>query len=378
MEMFREQLHNEKQEYKEIEFKLESMQVEIREPPAIGNSRLVCSHCHHRGHRTRNNSSHPCQLNKCVDYTYCGLKDKHIEFQTRLNGLKLELKKKRQVIDKLEQQIQSMENFTSHSEYHFTKNLTPRLLEVDKTYKTNRVKLMRDIRMLRKFCDGKIPEITTDDAGQLKALLAKCRMTVQRDCRDYPGDDDTQTMLTNSSDINLNVSISPVQSAPTLNTEKVCDNERKCRKKKSKRRKKRSRTPCSSSSSSEDERRHRSPRRKMLFGNASANPPVFSAYNHIDPCFSVGQQMPYMNPHYAMGNVHNPYTAGLPTTQQPISFGNVIAPQHFQGVGTAMQHNFQFGDHHDRFMPASSSETDYTDKAALDILVDVANVSEKM
>lgn len=230
MEMFREQLHNEKQEYKEIEFKLESMQVEIREPPAIGNSRLVCSHCHHRGHR--NNSSHPCQLNKCVDYTYCGLKDKHIEFQTQLNGLKLELKKKRQVIDKLEQQIQSMENFTSHSEYHFTKNLTPRLLEVDKSYKTNRVKLMRDIRMLRKFCDGKIPEITTDDAGQLKALLSKCRMTVQRDCRDYPGDDDTQTMLTNSSDINLSVSISPLQSAPTLNTEKAYDNERKCRKKK--------------------------------------------------------------------------------------------------------------------------------------------------
>ena len=59
-----------------------------------------------------------------------------------------------------------MENFTSHSEYHFSKNLTPRLLKVDKTYKVNRVKLMRDIRMLRKFCDGKIPEVTSDDAAQ--------------------------------------------------------------------------------------------------------------------------------------------------------------------------------------------------------------------
>ena len=79
METLREQLHYENQQYKEIEFKLESMQVEIRQPPPIGNSRLVCSQCHHRGHR--NQSSRPCKLKKCVDYTYCGLKDKHIEYQ---------------------------------------------------------------------------------------------------------------------------------------------------------------------------------------------------------------------------------------------------------------------------------------------------------
>ncbi len=69
---------------------------------------------------------YPCKLKKCVDYTYCGLKDKHVEYQTQVNGIQAELKKKRQAIDKIEQQIQSMENFTSHSEYHFSKNLTPR------------------------------------------------------------------------------------------------------------------------------------------------------------------------------------------------------------------------------------------------------------
>ena len=129
-----------------------------------------------------------------------------------------------------------MENFTSHSEYHFSKNLTPRLLEVDKTYKINRVKLMRDIRMLRKVCDGKIPELTSDDPGQLKALLVKCRKTIQQDCHDYEHED-TQATPTNASDINLNVSISPqispVQSAQKLKTEKACDKERKVRKKKS-------------------------------------------------------------------------------------------------------------------------------------------------
>jgi len=385
METLREQLHYENQQYKEIEFKLESMQVEIREPPPIGNSRLVCSQCHHRGHR--NQSSRPCKLKKCVDYTYCGLKDKHIEYQTQVNGLQAELKKKREAITKIEQQIQSMENFTSHSEYHFSKNLTPRLLEVDKTYNINRVKLMRDIRMLRKFCDGKIPEVTSDDAGQLKALLVKCRKTIQQDCRDYEVED-TQGMVSNTSDINLNVAISPqisrVQNALKLKSENECDNERKARKKKSKRRKKRSRH--SSTSSSEDESRRRSPRRRMLFSNV--NPSAYSTYNHpaVDPFFSTGHHIPYMIPPYAGtytagSNVHYPYSAGISTTQQPISSGNVIAPQHCPGVSTAMAHqNLHLNYEHQEALPAGSSNEihQYTNKDPLNILSDAANVSEKM
>ncbi len=81
----------------------------------------------------------------------------------------------------------------------------------------------------------KIPEATSDDAGRLKALLVKCRKTIQHDCRDYEVED-METVLSNSSDINLNVSISPqispVQNAQKLKTENLCDNERKVKKKK--------------------------------------------------------------------------------------------------------------------------------------------------
>ena len=129
------------------------MQVPIHEPPRIGNLRQICSNCHHRGHR--NQSAYACKLNKCVDYTYCGIKEKHAEYQTQVNGLKVDLKNKKQVIDRLQQEIQSMENFTSHSEYHFTKNLAPRLLKVDKTYELNRVKLMRDTECYGNFVMGK-------------------------------------------------------------------------------------------------------------------------------------------------------------------------------------------------------------------------------
>ena len=88
----REQIDTESQELRELEFKLESMSISIREPPPVRNSRQICSHCHYRGHR--NNSSNPCKLPKCKEYTYCGIKEKHPEYQYQINCLTSDIKKK--------------------------------------------------------------------------------------------------------------------------------------------------------------------------------------------------------------------------------------------------------------------------------------------
>ena len=124
-ERLRQQLLRETQECQELEMNIESMSVEIREPPSLGNPKLVCGHCHHRGHR--NNTTKPCELKKCTDYTYCGLKDKHPEYFSKLNSLKVELKKKKAALKEIEAQIKSMEDFSSSSEFQFVKNLTPRM-----------------------------------------------------------------------------------------------------------------------------------------------------------------------------------------------------------------------------------------------------------
>ena len=90
---------------------------------------------------------------------------------------------------------------------------------------------------------------------------------------------------------------------------------------------------------------------------------------------------PYAGAYTAGSNVHYHYSAGIPTTQQPISFGNVIAPQHCQGVSTTMaQQNRHFNyEHQDALPTGSSNETHpYTNKDPLSILSDAANVSEKM
>ena len=80
------QLEKERQERREIEMSIESMEIQVQELPHIGTGRIICSFCHHRGHR--NQMSNPCKLKKCTNYTFCGLKDKHPEYFNKLNGLK--------------------------------------------------------------------------------------------------------------------------------------------------------------------------------------------------------------------------------------------------------------------------------------------------
>ena len=172
--------------------KIESMAIDIREKPAMGNSKLVCSNCHHRGHRDQN--SKPCILQKCTDYTFCGVREKHPEYFSRLNSLKSDLKKKNNTVKELEEQIRSMNDFSSNSEYHFIKNLIPRLHVVDKGYKINKPKLMCDIRMLRKWLNGKIPPVTSNDPEQLRILLRKCRMHFNLEL-DSPDDANSQSKI---------------------------------------------------------------------------------------------------------------------------------------------------------------------------------------
>lgn len=90
----------------------------------------------------------------------------------------MELKKKKSTLNEIESQIKAVENFSTGSEFLFVKNLTPRLFAADPTYKTNKAKLMRDVRLLRTFLDGKIPVVTSNDAEQLKILISKSKNSV--------------------------------------------------------------------------------------------------------------------------------------------------------------------------------------------------------
>ncbi len=137
---------------------------------------------HHRGHR--NSASKPCQMNLCPGFTYCGIKEKHQEYIAETNQVKISIKKTKDKIQNLENQLNSIKDFETQSEHQFIKNLKPRLIDMNKSYEQNKVLLMRHLRLLRTELKGNIPPVTCNDAEQLQILLKKCTTKMQQNIGD--------------------------------------------------------------------------------------------------------------------------------------------------------------------------------------------------
>ena len=284
---------------------LESMMIQVQEPPAIGSAKIVCSYCHHRGHR--NQMTKPCQLKTYVDYTFCGIKEKHPEYFNKLNSLKVDLKS---------------------------------LYAVAPSYKTNKPKLMRDVCMLRNFLDGKLPKVCADDPEQLRILLEKCKKNLEHVtnspdlfeeretyasveyCKDmslvkssYSADGDKES--TSKQDTFKLHSKDDTKDDSTLSS-KSDDCRRKKRKRKRKKIKKQRRHHSSSSStSSESEDKVRAARlRRHSF--------TLPHYYHEYPIpFNTGHSGNIQNVALNTSQVHGMH---LENTQQP-NFANMFYPQ---------------------------------------------------
>ena len=115
--------------------------------PAIGKYKVICSNCHHRGHK--NQQTKPCIMERCSSFTYCGIKGKHLEYISEMNQMRCDVKRKSDTIKQLLEELEDITNFQSLGENQFLKAFTPRILKVNPEYKTNRPKLLRDIRILR-------------------------------------------------------------------------------------------------------------------------------------------------------------------------------------------------------------------------------------
>ena len=87
-------------------------------------------------------------MERCLSFTYCGINGKHPEYTSEMNK-KCSIKKKSDAIKQLEEELEGINNFQSQSKHQFIKPFSPRMLKVNPEYKTNRPKLLRDIRILR-------------------------------------------------------------------------------------------------------------------------------------------------------------------------------------------------------------------------------------
>ena len=87
-------------------------------------------------------------------------------------------------------------------------------------HKTNKAKLMRDMRILRTFLDGKIPCVTANDAEQLSILISKSKKNLGVSLN---GDETHATKSTIQTKLEFdNSDVSPIKSEVKVeNSDKV-------------------------------------------------------------------------------------------------------------------------------------------------------------
>ena len=170
-----------------------------------------------------------------------------------------------------------MENFKTKSEYNFIKNLSPRLFAIDSSYKTNKAKLMRDIKLLRTALDGRIPEVTANDGEQLQILLKKCKTDLKSEvdaC--FSSDENMNTDYLNAVTSEVENSKEKTEPVPDQLVRRK-DKKRRNKRHKNKHRKRRRKF---SSSSSSDTDGHENVRNKITCSPTNSNN-IFCNARHI-------------------------------------------------------------------------------------------------
>ena len=199
-----------------------------------------------------------------------------------------------------------MEDFSNSSEFSFVKNLTPRMYAANPAYKTNKAKLMRDVRILRTFLDAKIPCVTANDTEQLCILISKSKknLGVTSD-----GDETHATKSTIQTKLEFDSSVvSPIKSEVMVeNSDKVPPSfsqspSRKNRKKTSKH---------------SSHKKAKKTKRRREYSSDSSNSSSEEYARHTTR-HSGGPFPPYFNPLYNFPGQPQGYPNPMPFFYQPL------------------------------------------------------------
>ena len=240
-----------------LETHIRELELNVVEPPQVGNYNVVCGNCHIRGHRSEGNRRNgSCSAPSCTSYYQCGQKNKHKEHFEEIRRRKKELKEISREIDAAAMEKKNLETFQSKSISAFSVAVTPRLLKafVDKyspRTATGKLELQKDIATLRLACKGKIPPlpVSGSDRDLFSSLLQNQRKEMgidkhsdlsftQQDRGEIACSSNSQIMASSNKNCKTNVNASPIK---------------KSRKKSKPSKSRKSRSSCSESSDSNSE-----------------------------------------------------------------------------------------------------------------------------
>ena len=138
-------------------------------PLSAIRSRL-CGNCHQPGHTKPKCSSAPCP-----SHSACGLRDKHPELKQKISELQKEIKRLQQEQSDAESKLKAFCESRTKASTSFFAVMRPRLKVRNLIKYSDRVSLDRDLLILEKALNGKIPEFDASEDWQLPILIEQYR-----------------------------------------------------------------------------------------------------------------------------------------------------------------------------------------------------------
>ena len=127
----------------------------------------VCGVCHKQGHlRPRCTNAAPC-----MSHTKCCLRDKHPELKQKINEMQKELKQLQNDTESAESKLKGFCEARSKASTSFFSVMRPRLKCRNLTRNSERVQLDRDLLILEKALNGKVPDFDPSEDWKLPILI---------------------------------------------------------------------------------------------------------------------------------------------------------------------------------------------------------------
>ena len=138
-------------------------------PLSAVRSRL-CGNCHKSGHTRPKCSSSPCP-----SHDACGLRDKHPELKQKILELQKEIKRLQQEHSDAQSKLKVFCESRMKASTSFFAVMRPRLKARNLIKYSDRVSLDRDLLILEKALNGKVPEFDASEDWQLPNLIEQYR-----------------------------------------------------------------------------------------------------------------------------------------------------------------------------------------------------------
>ena len=130
----------------------------------------ICGNCHESGH-----TKPKCVSPPCPSHDACGLRDKHPELKLKISELQKEIKRLQQEHCDAESKLKAFCESRVKASTSFFAVMRPRLKVRNLIKYSDRVSLDRDLLILEKALNGKIPEFDASEDWRLPILIEQYR-----------------------------------------------------------------------------------------------------------------------------------------------------------------------------------------------------------